>query len=208
VGKTKRSLDQRWKEHVRNAVKGRAEMPLYAAIRKHGPEAFEHRTLQECPSESELDAAERRWIAELGTFRKGYNATEGGDGVKGLRHTEETKRRMGEARKGEKNVNWGGLSEEHKRNISLGRKGKGVGPRPDACGWHHDEEARAKIGSAQFKQVEQISPLGEVVAIYPSVIAAETATGVGRTGISRSCRLPHRQAGGFKWRYLETKGNQ
>ena len=202
VGKTKRSLSQRWKEHVRNAIVGYDDMTLYRAIRKHGPEAFELSILQECVSEDELDIAEKRWIADLRTFGEGYNMTEGGDGPKGYRHTEATKRKMSEFRKGRK---LGPFSEEHKKKISLAKLGTGIGPRFHVRGWHHDAVARKKIAQSQYVKVTQYDMNNNQVAIYDSMIEAEQATGVMRQGISRCCRFPHRSAKGFRFRYLEQK---
>lgn len=201
VGKTERSLEQRWKEHVRNALAEKAEMPLYAAIRKHGPETFELKVLQECTDPGALDEAEKRWIAELGTFSKGYNATLGGDGIRGYRHTPETRAKMSESRRGARNhnygKNWGRRgphSEESKRKISEAKKGS-----------HHTEEVRKKIGRAQYVQVAQYDMDGNFIASFSSMLEAEQKTGVGRTGISRCCRFPHRSAAGFRFRYLNEK---
>lgn len=200
VGKTKRSLEQRWREHVRNAMKMRAEMPIYDAIRKHGAEAFDLSVLEECDSPEGLNEAEKRWIVELGTFSRGYNATRGGDGPSGYRHTSETRARMSALRRGKK---LGPRSEETKRRVSEGRKGKGTGPRPESRGWHQSEETRAKISEAQYVPVAQYDMSGNHVATYGSMLEAEQASGCGHTGISRACRFPHRTCGGFRWSYVE-----
>ena len=211
VGKTTRDLDQRWKEHVRNALARHDEMPVYAAIRKHGPDTFDVSVLEECASTEQLDAAERRWIAELGTFGlSGYNATRGGDGITGYRHTDDAKRRMSEARRGEKNVNWGGLSEEHRRRVSEGRKGKGLGNK-SALGYHHTEEAKARIGAAtairKRKAVVQVSKEGTVLNVFPSLQdAAQTVNGQANKISEVLCghRRTHK---GYVWQYALDGGN-
>lgn len=211
VGKTKRSFVQRWKEHVHNAMNGHVEMPLYAAIRKHGADAFEHKILQECDNEDELDLIERKWIADLNTFNVGYNATLGGDGLRGYKHTDEMKKWMSLMRTG-KPMPAGFGERSSKRQIGV-PKPEGYGDRRRGAknpmaGKHHSKESRLKITQAQIKDVNQLSLSGEVIATYPSVIAASEITGVGKTGISRACRYSHRSAGGYKWQFLETKKGQ
>lgn len=121
VGKTVRTLDQRWKEHVYHAAVGDDEMALYDAIRKHGPEAFVHEELERLSDGStpaDLNTAEIGWIERLGTYGRGYNMTRGGDGIAGWKHRDETKRRMSEARLGKK---LGRQSKEHRLAISRGK---------------------------------------------------------------------------------------
>lgn len=199
VGKTKRSLEQRWREHVTHSHGGSEEMALYQAIRKHGAESFELSVLEECDDEDALDEAERKWIRELGTFRREYNMTEGGDGLKGYRHTEATKRRMSESRRGEKNHNWGKthwrrqgpLKEITKLRISEAKKGVAI----------HSDEYKRRVAEQQYVKVVQYDLELNPLATYLSLKDAEMITGIKFQGISRACRFPIRTAGGFKWRY-------
>jgi group I intron endonuclease len=84
VGVTVRGLRRRWTDHVRAARDGVATA-LYAAMRKHGVEAF---TIEHCAcalGRDDLAHVERNLIAQLGTLAPlGYNLTIGGDGVAGL----------------------------------------------------------------------------------------------------------------------------
>ena len=80
VGKTEFSLEKRFKEHCKDAFKERNEQrPLYAAMRKYGIEHFHIKLLEETDTPEEREIF---WIEQLGTFKKGYNATQGGDGRK------------------------------------------------------------------------------------------------------------------------------
>lgn len=78
IGKTYKSVAQRFKEHIREARKSKcANRPLYRAINKYGVHNFSVTTLEE------TDAPEERevyWINFYNTFHNGYNATQGGDG--------------------------------------------------------------------------------------------------------------------------------
>lgn len=209
VGKTKRTLEQRWREH-RQAARSGGGLLLSRALRKHGPEAFLVSMLEECADEVELDQRERWWIAKLGAHgSRGYNLTDGGEGVRGLVHSPETRARMSEARRGDKNHNWGGLTDEHRRHISEAKMGTGTGPRPHVRGWHHGDQARKKIASAQYVAIVQLDMQGNQLASFSSMLEAECATDVGRTGISRCCRFPHRSAAGYRFRYAaDQKGSQ
>lgn len=83
VGKTEKDLAARWKSHVHSAKYNGTCRLLYASIRKHGAESFEVFELT-CgfTTRTELDAAERLWIAVLDATNTsvGYNLTAGGQG--------------------------------------------------------------------------------------------------------------------------------
>ena len=53
------------------------------------------------------------------------------------------------------------------------------------------------------KAVCQMDLSGNVLAVYPSTIAAEEHTGVGRSNIQRVCnpKYINKTAGGYRWRY-------
>lgn len=203
VGQTRRTLEQRWAEHVNNALKMMCEMPIYDAIRKHGAEAFEVSVLEECSSLENLDQAEVRWISELETYSKGYNATKGGHGIHGYKHTDDAKRRMGLNRSGPKNHNYGKKgwgrtgphTEETKRKISLIRTGKKI----------HTEESKKKIGLASSihkrKAVRQCGKDGTFVKVHPSIKEAAKAVNGQANKISDVLcgrRMTHK---GYIWQY-------
>jgi group I intron endonuclease len=167
------------------------------AINKHGVDAFEVTVLQECADPDALNAAERDWIRELRTFKpEGYNMTLGGEGILGLKHTDETKAKMSRTRTG---VKLGPMSPSHKAAY-LARKVKtGKGPRPNARGWHHSEEAKAKIASnnrhLRRAKVVHLDMEGNVLGVYDTMKAAEAATGIDRRYISACCRFKRSVAG-------------
>ena len=77
IGKTIRSLDVRFKEHLRDsAIK---DSKLYRAIRKYGKENFSIELIEEVEEES-LSERERFWIKENDSYYHGYNSTFGGEG--------------------------------------------------------------------------------------------------------------------------------
>lgn len=80
IGKTLKTIEERWKEHCRDFKRERNEKrPLYNAMLKYGIENFEISILEEVSSE-EINDKETYWIEKLGSFKYGYNATKGGDG--------------------------------------------------------------------------------------------------------------------------------
>jgi len=96
IGLTRAGVDKRFKAHVYNAISGKGGA-LYAAIRKHGADAFSIELLREGLTRQEACAIEKALIIEHGTrCPNGYNITEGGDGAVGLVCSEETRARMSE----------------------------------------------------------------------------------------------------------------
>jgi len=91
---------------------------LYNAIRKYGEKNFKWEIIKRCDCESDLISYEKFYINKFDSYRNGYNQTEGGEGIFGYKHTEETKKKISDAHKGKK------LSERHKRKIGQAHKGK------------------------------------------------------------------------------------
>jgi group I intron endonuclease len=88
VGQTKLTLEARWRQHVSGHSKCRV---FCAAIRKYGPDVFDHEVLEECTTQESANAAEAKWIAALNTVApNGYNL-DGGGGV-APRHAETCRR--------------------------------------------------------------------------------------------------------------------
>jgi hypothetical protein len=92
IGKTVRSLDARWKQHLHDAARG-SKVPLHAAMRKHGADAFHLSEIASIEIADRkitnrlLNNLETNLIREYGTYHGGgYNATPGGDGyAKGMK---------------------------------------------------------------------------------------------------------------------------
>lgn len=84
IGKTEHSIDKRFKEHCHDRLNRKYEKrPLYAAMNKYGIEHFHVELLEETchPEEREV-----YWIEYFDSYRRGYNATRGGDGKAYLNH--------------------------------------------------------------------------------------------------------------------------
>lgn len=78
--------------HAYYASTGNTSCPaLYAAIRKHGIEAFVTHMLALGLSEAEAHSLECWFIQELGSFGSGYNLTAGGEGASGFKRSQAEK---------------------------------------------------------------------------------------------------------------------
>lgn len=80
IGKTNRSIEERFKEHCRASERERHEKrPLYSAMNKYGIEHFHVEEIEQCDL-SLAEEQEKYWIEYYNSFKNGYNATLGGDG--------------------------------------------------------------------------------------------------------------------------------
>jgi group I intron endonuclease len=113
VGKTMKTLAERWRSHVHYAKQG-YDLLLSRAIRKYGSENFFIEELCQAESEDELNSLEQFHIARLSSYLtdNGYNATAGGDGLHDT--TGEVRRRIGQKLRGRP------LSAQHKSAIYCG----------------------------------------------------------------------------------------
>jgi group I intron endonuclease len=149
IGITKYSLEERFYQHIKRGFL------LTEAIKKYGKEKFSIELIEEVESPERAYELEIFYIKKYNTKAPfGYNLTDGGDGIfgwqpsdeyrkecserakelhknkkvgmYGKKHNDETKRKMSEASKGNKNCLGRILSEETKLKISTSNKGKPV----------------------------------------------------------------------------------
>ena len=93
------------------------------AIRKYGRENFRCFVIKNCASKAEMDTWEKFFIILLNTKKpNGYNLTDGGEGIVGLKHTPEHNAKIGIANKGKRRT------PEQCANISAGRMGISLSP--------------------------------------------------------------------------------
>ena len=78
VGKTERTVQIRWSEHIRPS-RWKLDLPLYRAFSKYGIDNFSIEEIEECDN-AFLDEREIYWISYFDTYKKGYNCTAGGEG--------------------------------------------------------------------------------------------------------------------------------
>jgi group I intron endonuclease len=133
IGQTIKPLSHRWTNHVVDAKKG-SDFLIHKAIRKHGAEAFDVEVLCVCSSEVEMNDRELHYTDSFNTVMpQGYNMKPGGNcsGMRGKKHSLETKQEMSASRKGHPNYLLA-HSEETKRRIGIASTGRKIGPEGEA----------------------------------------------------------------------------
>lgn len=127
IGQTIKSLNERISTHLYYVNDG-SNYLFHKAIRKYGKENFIWEIICECNSKKELNEKEKFYIKFYNTKTpKGYNLTDGGEGMVGWHHTEKTKRIMSENNSGE-------------NNPMFGKK------RPDMCGDNNPNRKNPPVG--------------------------------------------------------------
>lgn len=166
VGQTRRDADKRFKEHCAIAENTNRNLHLYNAMRKYGIDKFTFEILESGIDECNLDDREKYYIDKYDTFNNGYNYTEGGGGMRGYHHTEETRKKMGvsisksmwkintpertakiiAAQKGRK------FTEEHKQHIreSIGDR---HGENNSFYGKKHSDDTKTKISNTKSEHI-------------------------------------------------------
>lgn len=117
VGQTTQVFYKRMREHCKNK-----KFYIGNALRKYGEENFSKLLLENVPDE-ELNYWEIHYIQECNSVSPfGYNLTYGGESG---RKSEETRKKMSEEHKGEKNHMFGKHpTEEYKKKLSEAHKGQ------------------------------------------------------------------------------------
>lgn len=88
IGLTVKTMEQRWKEHVRDAfsVDKKACPKFHNAIKKYGVDCWEHEILDIEYEEERANHREIFYIRENNSIKKGYNIHSGGGMTTGTRH--------------------------------------------------------------------------------------------------------------------------
>lgn len=117
IGKTQRSVEKRFSEHLLCADRGEMWCVLHRAIRKYGKENFIVETISQCNNIEQLNGEEVQLIEQL---RPHYNTAPGGQGGAlriGVTLSKETREKISNSHKGKK------ASEETKEKMRVKRLG-------------------------------------------------------------------------------------
>lgn len=93
IGQSK-DIYTRWYKH-KNFLNGNSHhnKHLQASWNKYGEDSFSFNIIEECPEE-ELNERESYYIKKYNTKENGYNLDDGGNGIRGYKHTEEELEKM------------------------------------------------------------------------------------------------------------------
>lgn len=198
-GITKQKPKQRWangKGYIKNKY-------FTSAINKYGWENIQHIVLHEGLDKEEAEELEQYMIQWYNTANRnhGYNISLGGETGN---HSEESRRKLSESKKGAKNPNYGKkISEETKKKLSEALRGKN---NPN-YGKHHSEETRKKISINNAKSKN-------VICITTNKVFRSGAEGghyynITRNSISSCCRGKKKTSGSLPdgtklvWKYID-----
>lgn len=134
VGISSLTLQQRQYYHY-HAAKHNSQLLFHRALRKYKPEEWLWEIVLETNDEVEAKRHEMVLIEKYQTqYTNGYNMTQGGDGLLGYKHKEETKRKISQANMGNKSSLGYKHTEETRLKMSLSQKGG-----------RHSEETKLKM---------------------------------------------------------------
>ena len=195
IGKTERTVKERWSEHCREYLRERCEArPLYRAMRKYGVSNFSIEMIEETNNPEEREIF---WIEQKGSFKNGYNATIGGDGKKYIDYdlVVTTYNNLGTIKE---TASLLGICEDTVSSI-LHSRGVNVKSTQDI------------IRERESKMVSMFSLNDEYIRTFPSTQEAarymieNKLTGCKpstiRTHISEVCRGKRKTAAKFKWKF-------
>ena len=193
IGQTTRSLEVRWKEHLRHANQSHKQV-LGMAITKYGKDKFFIEELEEC-EDSLLNERERYWISYFDSFNNGYNTTLGGsDNFIMTSKVEEVLTLWKEGKTINKIVEITKLNVETVRGY-LNKNGI----------THEMIRIRANkaIGQSKAKSVLQFDLNGNFIQEWESTMAVERELGFNHRNISAVCNGKRKTCGKFIWKYKE-----
>lgn len=124
------NLINRRNNHFRQLRKNiHHNIKLQCSYNKHGESSFVFEVVEFVDKPEDLISREQYWIDKLEAVNKGYNICPTAGNTLGFYPSEESRRKMSEAHKGEKSYWYGKhLSEETRRKMSESRKGQKLSP--------------------------------------------------------------------------------
>ena len=151
IGKTTKTLDERISQHKFDS-KRHKNYAFYNAINKYGFNTIAWEIIDDtAKTEIELSEKEIYWIGYYNTYihainSNGYNTTLGGEGVSGLKYSDESKKNLSKIRQGEGNPFYGkSHTKETIKKMSKSKIGKYNGKYNPNYGNKWNDEQKNKI---------------------------------------------------------------
>ena len=205
VGQTRQLPTIRWQK----GLGYRTQTKFFRAIKKYGWDNFEHKVLAENLTKPEADLLEQQFIIKFDAIESGYNITPGGNnhnnlGKVVLQLDPSTSQVIAEYPSTRAAAKSTGLLHENICqccNFTDGRHFLG------GFYWCYKENLTKFLSMPVLKRkyktraVQQLTLDGNLLSTFESLRAAENATNISHTNISRCCKGTATTAGGYKWRY-------
>jgi group I intron endonuclease len=167
---------------------------VYNAIKKYGWKTIKHELLYENLSQDEANRIEQEMIAKYDSIRNGYNVSTGGGGSYGIPCSEEKKRKISRANRG----NPGGDGRyliEYIQKHGAWNKGGHLTP----------EQYRKIVAERRARCNKPISAYDPItlkcILHFDSCANAARALNVCKEEISRCARGKRKTSHGYIWRY-------
>lgn len=195
IGQTILPPEHRFRQHelsAQNTNRNDSHLPLHAAMRKYGLDAFRCEVLEHC-DETILNEREIYWIALFDSTNpaKGYNLSLGGGGTSYYK-TEELLSLWNQG-KGIKEISE--VTGMDRGFLSLRLRDAGVSTEEISI------RRYAATKESRSFPVHQYSLDGQYLKTFASVQEARTITNIGH--IERCCNGNQKQAGGYIWSYIK-----
>ena len=213
-GATKKDVKRRWS----NGHGYKTQENFWEAIQKYGWNNIQHIIVAKGLTEDEAYWLEEELIKAWDTTNrdKGYNITEGGKGTKGMKHSEESRKKMSEINSGENNPMYGKYgknnpnygrhhTEETKKKMSETKSGENN----PMYGKRHTEDIRKKIGKLSSKSVICLT----TGRIFHSAKEGSEYYNCDNSNIIKCCKGKFKSVGKYKgrklvWRYIKWNHNK
>lgn len=204
IGITSKRPEERWlngRGYCRNEH-------FWNAIKKYGWENIKHEVLETGLSREDASKAEKRYILAFQSHvpSKGYNLTDGGE--IGAKHTEESRRKLSESKKG-KRYNIGvPFTEERKQHLRENHADIRGAKNPNFGKKWTNEQLAVRQAHRVYKRggenpsaraILQLDMDGNVIKRWGSI--SEASTEFCRTSIKDCLRGKYAQHRGYRWRY-------
>jgi group I intron endonuclease len=205
VGITGNDVKVRWQ----NGTGYKRNKHFWNAITKYGWENIEHIILYTNISKDKACEIEKELIAKYNTRNSqfGYNNSIGGEyGTLGARLSEETRRKMSESRKGEKNSFYGKHhTDEARAKNSIAHKcqiGCWKGKRLTEEHRQKIKENHADLSGGKSPRAKPVICI-ETGEVYEAISVASKTTGICDDSISKVCKGITKTAGGYHWMFAK-----
>jgi len=211
------NINRRWREHRHDLnLNKHNNHHLQYAWNKYGKNYFVFEIIELIDNKNILVEREQFYID---SWNPQYNIAPTAGNMLGFTHSEESKKKMSESRKGfqvgEKNPNYGKpMSKEQKIQISKSLMGRFIGIKNPMYGKHLSKECKTHLSETKkgnhYSKITEFPPKQviciETGIIYESISEAGRQTGLDFRNIHGVCKGRCKTTGGFHWKYYIEEG--